>query len=63
MDILESHAVPNTVGPERWRLEVTGAVAEAVQFTQDELLALPAGEITDDFTCVEGWQAKDLSLE
>jgi len=61
MDELESHPVPDTVDREGWKLHVTGAVAQSVQFTQEELMALPAGAFTDDFTCVEGWRAQDLT--
>lgn len=61
MDKLESHPVPDSVDPQGWRLRVSGAVSQPLQLTRDELIAFPDGEFTDDFTCVEGWRAQNLS--
>ncbi|MFB6091572.1 MAG: molybdopterin-dependent oxidoreductase [Haloquadratum sp.] len=60
-DELESHPVPDDVDPEEWTLRVTGAVSRPLCLSRDDVVALPDGELTDDFTCVEGWRAQDLS--
>lgn len=61
MDTLESHPVPDSVDPQDWTLRVTGAVTRPLHLAKDELVAFPDEEFTDDFTCVEGWRAQDLS--
>ncbi|GAA0204148.1 molybdopterin-dependent oxidoreductase [Halobacterium noricense] len=61
MDALESHPVPDTVDPSGWRLHVTGAVSQPLRLALEDLRALPCGDFSDDFTCVEGWRARDLS--
>jgi len=61
MDTLESHPVPDSVTPQTWHLRVTGAVAEPLCLAHDELRSLPDDGVTDDFTCVEGWRAEELS--
>lgn len=58
---LESHPVPDSVDPHGWVLRVTGAVSRSLRLTRADLKALPDGAYTDDFTCVEGWRAEDLS--
>lgn len=58
---LDSHPVPEGVNPDEWCLRVTGAVAESLQLTEAELRTLPETGVTNDFACVEGWRAADLS--
>jgi len=58
---LDSHPVPDGVNPDEWCLRVTGAVAEPLRLTGAELRTLPEMGVTDDFACVEGWRAEDLS--
>lgn len=63
MASLERHPVPDTVDPEAWRLDVTGAVERPRRFARSDLLAMATGAVTDDFDCVEGWTASDLRWE
>jgi DMSO/TMAO reductase YedYZ molybdopterin-dependent catalytic subunit len=41
----------------RWRLRVTGAVANPLELSEDDLLALPWTEHTYAMNCVTGWSA------
>lgn len=61
MNNLDSHPIPDSVDPQGWVLRVTGAVSQPLRLSQEDLWALPDGDHTDDFSCVEGWRAKDLS--
>lgn len=61
MDKLESNPIPSDIDLRGWQLHVTGAVSQALQLTQDDLRSLPDKNFSDDFTCVEGWRARDLS--
>lgn len=61
MTDLESYPVPNSIDPTGWTLRVTGAVSQPLELTRDDLRDLPADGLTDDFSCVEGWRARDLS--
>ena len=45
---------------DRWKLTVDGAVAQSLELTWPEFLALPQVEDTSDFHCVTGWSAFDL---
>jgi DMSO/TMAO reductase YedYZ molybdopterin-dependent catalytic subunit len=42
--------------PEDWQLRVSGLVDHPYTLTYDELLALPATQLTKDFQCVTGWR-------
>lgn len=61
MDKLRSNPVPDSIDPQEWALRVTGAVSRSLRLTPDDLWALPHWDVTEDFTCVEGWRAQDLS--
>jgi DMSO/TMAO reductase YedYZ molybdopterin-dependent catalytic subunit len=61
MSGLESHAVPDEVEPNNWRLRVTGAVASPLRLGPGELADHPASTVATDFECREGWVAEDLS--
>jgi DMSO/TMAO reductase YedYZ molybdopterin-dependent catalytic subunit len=41
-------------------LRVDGLVAECLQLTQAELQQLPQRDLTNDFTCLEGWTVPDV---
>jgi len=47
--------------PDAWRLSVTGRVATPEELSIEDLRALPLESVTDDFECVEGWVAPDLT--
>ncbi|MFB9328566.1 sulfite oxidase-like oxidoreductase [Paenibacillus aurantiacus] len=46
-----------------WRLSVFGAVAQPLEFTMDELLALPRASVTCDIHCVTRWSKFDTVWE
>ncbi|MDQ1516232.1 MAG: hypothetical protein QOE80_2062 [Actinomycetota bacterium] len=48
-------SLPNRA-PAAWRLDVDGRVGAPYAIGYDELLALPAVELTKDFQCVTGWR-------
>jgi DMSO/TMAO reductase YedYZ molybdopterin-dependent catalytic subunit len=48
-------SLPNRT-PAAWRLDVDGRVGAPYAIGYDELLALPAVELTKDFQCVTGWR-------
>ncbi|MDQ1566967.1 MAG: hypothetical protein QOF96_1847 [Actinomycetota bacterium] len=48
-------SLPNRA-PAAWRLDVDGRVGAPFTIGYDELLALPAVELTKDFQCVTGWR-------
>ncbi|MGH7722181.1 MAG: molybdopterin-dependent oxidoreductase [Candidatus Dormibacteria bacterium] len=48
---------PQVVDAARWRLRVTGLVAQTLELTEARLLALPAEEHTYAINCVDGWTA------
>ncbi|WP_435182828.1 molybdopterin-dependent oxidoreductase [Halobellus sp. EA9] len=58
---LESHEVPEEVDPEGWTLRVTGAVDSPLDLDRADVAALPAETFEEDFECVEGWTAADLT--
>jgi len=43
-----------------WRLDVGGLVGAPYTIGYDELLAMPAVELTKDFQCVTGWRVPDV---
>ena len=43
-----------------WRLDVGGLVGAPYSVGFDELLAMPAVELTKDFQCVTGWRVPDV---
>jgi DMSO/TMAO reductase YedYZ molybdopterin-dependent catalytic subunit len=43
-----------------WRLDVGGLAGAPYTLTYDELLAMPAVELTKDFQCVTGWRVPDV---
>ncbi|WP_435101338.1 molybdopterin-dependent oxidoreductase [Halarchaeum sp. P4] len=61
MTDLEPHPVPESIDTRTWKLRVTGAVAQPLTLTRDDVRTLPDDARTDDFTCIEGWEARDLS--
>lgn len=63
MSDLRTHDVPDEVDPSDWTLRVTGAVAEPLRVEREDLAAFPVETVTDDFECVEGWVAEDLSWQ
>lgn len=44
-----------------YRLRVSGLVDEPLRLTLDDLLALPATDLTRDFQCVTGWRVSDVA--
>ena len=60
-DICESlpvHSVGKVVSP--YVLVVDGLVARPVQLSRSDLDGLPQHDLTDDFTCLEGWTVPAL---
>ena len=58
------YSVTNTLPkmpPANWRLEVDGLAAAPYTIGYDDLLRLPAVELTKDFQCVTGWRVPDVS--
>ena len=56
--VLDLGAEPN-VTPQRFRLDVGGAVARPISLTFDEFMALPQGENVSDIHCVTQWSRYD----
>lgn len=61
MSDLKSHSVPEDVETDGWTLDVRGSVRHPVRLDRDDLADFPGETFTDDFGCVEGWIANDLS--
>ncbi|GAA0507242.1 Oxidoreductase molybdopterin binding domain-containing protein [Halorubrum aquaticum] len=61
MSGLRPHDVPEEVDPSDWTLRVTGAVSEPLHIEREESSEFPLETVTDEFECVEGWVAEDLS--
>ncbi|WP_050032683.1 molybdopterin-dependent oxidoreductase [Halorubrum halophilum] len=61
MSQLRTHNVPDAIDPSEWTLRVTGAVSEPLRIRREELPEFPLETVTEDFECVEGWIAEDLS--
>lgn len=51
--------LPNRL-PADWRLDVGGLADAPYTIGFDELLAMPAVELTKDFQCVTGWRVPDV---
>jgi DMSO/TMAO reductase YedYZ molybdopterin-dependent catalytic subunit len=51
---------PQTVDIERYRLEVSGLVAQPMAYTYDEVLSFPHYSKVVTVNCVEGWSVKIL---
>ena len=49
--------------PSRYRLRVTGNVADELTLSLDDLRSLPRASITRDFQCVTGWRVHDVHWE
>ena len=58
---LPSHEIPSEVEATEWSLLVDGFVERPQRLTEPELRDMTCRTVTDDFTCVEGWTARDLS--
>lgn len=43
-----------------WTLKVDGLVDHPFELTYDELVAMPATDLTRDFQCVTGWRVPDV---
>lgn len=56
--VLHEGPVPK-FDPRTWRFSIDGLVGRALEFTYDELKALPNTEMTSDFHCVTGWSKLD----
>lgn len=61
MSDLKSHGVPDNVETDGWTLDIHGSIGHRVRLDRDELRDFPAETFIDDFGCVEGWIANDLS--
>jgi DMSO/TMAO reductase YedYZ molybdopterin-dependent catalytic subunit len=61
MTELPTYDVPDEVDPDDWALQVTGAVSRPLRVDETDLETFPVETITDDFACLEGWTATDLS--
>jgi DMSO/TMAO reductase YedYZ molybdopterin-dependent catalytic subunit len=61
MSDLKSHGVPRDVETDGWTLAVHGSVRHPVRLDRDDLTDFPAERFIEDFGCVEGWSANDLS--
>jgi DMSO/TMAO reductase YedYZ molybdopterin-dependent catalytic subunit len=51
--------LPNRA-PADWRLDVDGLAGAPYSIGWDELLAMPAVDLTKDFQCVTGWRVPDV---
>lgn len=58
---LQSHEVPSEIKTTEWSLLLDGLVERSRRLTKPELLEMNRQTATGDFTCVEGWTARDLS--
>jgi DMSO/TMAO reductase YedYZ molybdopterin-dependent catalytic subunit len=61
MTDLQVHDVPADVDRDEWRLDVTGAVARDLALDRSDLAAFEPETFTEDFECVDGWVAADLT--
>jgi DMSO/TMAO reductase YedYZ molybdopterin-dependent catalytic subunit len=60
--VLHAEAIPK-FNPETWRFRASGDVEEEMEWTWEELRALPASRFTSDFHCVTGWSKLDNEWE
>lgn len=58
---LQSHEIPPEIKEMEWSLLVDGLVERPRRLTKPKLLEMNHRTATGDFTCVEGWTARDLS--
>jgi len=49
-----------TFDPATWRLRIDGLVERPLEFTYEQLLALPRAEQVSDFHCVTGWSVDNV---
>jgi len=61
MTDLQVHDVPAEVDTDEWRLDVTGAVARDLALSRSDLASFDTETFTEDFECVDGWVAADLT--
>lgn len=59
MPVFSSKGAPR-FDPEHWRLSVGGLVSRPLSLSYDEILKLPRGCLTADFSCVEGWRVENV---
>lgn len=60
---LKTHEIPADVDFENWTLFVTGSVERPLELDRTDFQSLGSHSTVADFTCVEGWAAKDLAWE
>jgi DMSO/TMAO reductase YedYZ molybdopterin-dependent catalytic subunit len=60
--ILTKGPTPN-LNLERWRFRLSGNVAEEIELTYPDFMALPQVPITTDFHCVTRWSMLDCAWE
>src|SRR5581483_4457330 len=60
--VLHAGEVPD-VDVRTWTLELSGAVEQPLSLTYEELLALPATEVTTDIHCVTRWSRFDAGFK
>lgn len=61
MTDLQTHGVPDEIDPTEWSLQVTGSVSQSLCIERGALAEFPIERVSDDFECVQGWVAEDLS--
>lgn len=49
------------VSPDEWELTLSGAVETPVSLAYEKLTSYDLVTVTDDFECLEGWVAEDLT--
>jgi DMSO/TMAO reductase YedYZ molybdopterin-dependent catalytic subunit len=49
-----------SISPRRYRLAISGLVDTPVTYTLDDLMAMPAIDMTKSFQCVTGWRVPDV---
>jgi DMSO/TMAO reductase YedYZ molybdopterin-dependent catalytic subunit len=57
---LEPHDVPSDVDADSWSLTLDGSLERPRSFSLADLRALGLVDATADFSCVEGWTARDV---
>jgi DMSO/TMAO reductase YedYZ molybdopterin-dependent catalytic subunit len=58
-----THAGTPQIDPDEWRLRIYGAVEREVEFTWEQLQALPCATVTCDIHCVTSWSRMDNRFE
>lgn len=51
------------VDPKQWRLKVDGLVGTPLEYTYDQLMALPQSNLVRSLHCVTRWSIKDVAWE